>query len=69
MIEAAGLSAVPVQANGPGTLLLVEAGPGQLHLAVTTPHGFVHADAGLRRVTEVPGRPAGTVLGAWGVAG
>lgn len=63
--RAAGLRAVmPDQARG-GDLVLIDAGPGQLHLAILTDVGFVHADAGLRRVVEVPGRPAGAVLAAW----
>jgi len=53
-------------AAGPGDLVLVRSGPGQLHLVVLTGRGFVHADAGLRRVVEVPGRPAWPALGAWG---
>lgn len=49
----------------PGDLLMVEPGPGQLHMIVMTPNGFVHADARLRRVVEAPGRPAWPVLCAW----
>lgn len=41
----------------PGDLLLLRPGPFQLHLAIATPGGFVHADAGLRRVVEAPGPP------------
>lgn len=48
-----------------GRLLLLRAGPFQHHLAVTVPGGFVHADAGLRRVVEVPGRPRWPVIGCW----
>lgn len=65
LIADAGLAPVDIGDAGAGALLLVEVGPGQLHLVVTTPRGFVHADAGLRRVTEAPGRPAGSVIGAW----
>jgi murein DD-endopeptidase / murein LD-carboxypeptidase len=32
---------------------------------VLTDGGFVHADAGLRRVVETPGRPDATLIGAW----
>lgn len=52
-----------------GDLQLIEAGPGQLHLVVRSPLGFVHADAGLRRVVEVPGDPAGVVRATWEVRG
>jgi len=61
-IEAIGLRRV--DAAEAGDLVLIEAGMGQLHLAVMTDGGFVHADAGLRRVVESPGQPAGMV-GAW----
>ncbi|WP_200910115.1 peptidoglycan endopeptidase [Sphingomonas sp. Leaf38] len=49
----------------PGDVLLMAAGPGQFHLGIRTPGGFVHADAGLRRVVERPGVPPWPVLGAW----
>lgn len=48
-----------------GDLLLVEAGPGQLHVVILTPGGHLHADATIRRVVEVPGRIAWPVLSAW----
>ena len=56
---------VRVDAALPGDLLLMRAGPGQLHLAIGTDGGFVHADAGLRRVVERPGAPPWPVLGRW----
>ena len=65
VIQHAGLRAVDTKAAGAGDLLLIDAGAGQLHLAVLTGRGFVHADAGLRRVVEAPGGPVGTLLGAW----
>lgn len=49
----------------PGDLLLVRAGPNQLHLMVRTDDGFVHADAGLRRVVEAPSITVGSVVGMW----
>ena len=62
-ILAAGLVAV---ADGrPGDVMLMRSGPGQLHLAVKTARGFVHADAGLRRVVERPGDPEWEILGLW----
>lgn len=61
-IDAAGLVRADPDA---GDLVLLALGAGQLHLAVLTPGGFVHADVRLRRVVETPGRPAGTVLAAW----
>lgn len=63
-IDRVGLRRVG-SAERAGLLLLIDAGLGQYHVAVTTPGGFVHADASLRRVVETPGRPAGVVVGAW----
>ncbi len=51
-----------------GDVLLMATGPGQRHLAVRTARGFVHADAGLRRVVERPGAPW-PVIGAWRMGG
>lgn len=55
-------------ATGPrtaGDLLLMEAGPAQLHLGLWTGDGLVHADLGLGRVVERPGEPPWPVLGGW----
>ncbi|MBA2932990.1 peptidoglycan endopeptidase [Sphingomonas sp. CGMCC 1.13654] len=52
----------------PADLLLFNAGPHQLHLAILTGRGFIHADARLRRVTEVPGPPPWPVIGRWRAA-
>ncbi|WP_410971081.1 hypothetical protein, partial [Salmonella sp. SAL04269] len=62
-IRNAGLE--PAQEARAGDVLLMRAGPGQLHLAVKTAHGFVHADAGLGRVVERPGDPGWEVLSIW----
>ena len=48
-----------------GDVLLFSVGPGQLHLAVKTEHGVVHADASLRRVVERPGPFPWRLIGAW----
>jgi len=63
-IMATGLRPVAAAA-GEGDLLLLATGPAQFHLAVLTAGGFVHADARLRRVVEVPGPPPWPVRGAW----
>lgn len=62
-----GVGLVPADptAARPGDVLVVETGFRQLHLVILTESGFVHADAGLRRVVEVPGRAAWPVLSAW----
>lgn len=61
----AGLRRIAPDEAGPGDLMMVAAGPAQLHLVVLTDGGFVHADAALRRVVERPGRPAWPVLTVW----
>jgi cell wall-associated NlpC family hydrolase len=48
-----------------GDLLMVEPGPGQNHMIVMTPTGFVHADVRLRKVVETLGPPQWPVLAAW----
>jgi len=61
-IEAAGL--LPVADPRPGDLLLLRAGPGQLHFALQTADGMIHADATLRRVVERREIPW-PVIGRW----
>lgn len=63
--EAMGLRPAFPGQERPGDLLIVEAGPGQLHMAILVPGGFVHADARLRKVVEVPGWPRWPVLAVW----
>jgi hypothetical protein len=60
-----GWRLVPGDESKAGDVIVCEAGPGQLHLLVSTGTGFVHADAGLRRVTERPFPVPWRVLGAW----
>ncbi len=62
-IEAAGF--VRTDTPAPAALLLLAPGPYQHHLAILTDRGFVHADAGLRRVVEVPGLPRWPLIAAW----
>ena len=63
LLDAAGLARVDRPA--PGDVALALAGPAQFHLAVITARGFVHADAGLRRVVERPGALPWPVIGIW----
>lgn len=63
-IEAAGLVAAADARDG--DLLLLRTGPGQLHFAIRTGTGIVHADAMLRRVVERPGKHW-PVIGCWRV--
>jgi cell wall-associated NlpC family hydrolase len=66
----AGLRAVglfEVAERQAGDVLVMRAGPGQLHLGVWTGGGLVHADAQLRRVVERPGEMPWAVVGVWRV--
>lgn len=47
-----------------GDLLLLQAGPGQLHFAIQSEAGIIHADAMLRRVVERSDVPW-PVIGRW----
>ncbi len=62
-LRAAGLR--PVARPAAGDVLLMQAGPGQLHVGIWTGEGLVHADAGLRRVVERPGQAPWPVISAW----
>lgn len=62
-LRAAGLR--PVGEARAGDLLVLAVGAGQLHLAIFTGDGIVHADAGLRRIVERPGPAPWPLLGAW----
>lgn len=64
-IDRPSLARIPVAEAHAGALLLMEVGPGQMHLAIKTREGFVHADAALRRVVETPGRPPWPPIAAW----
>jgi murein DD-endopeptidase / murein LD-carboxypeptidase len=48
-----------------GDIVLTLVGGGQLHVAILTPEGYLHADARLRRVAEAPGPVPWPVLSAW----
>lgn len=65
---ACGLRRIRPAVAGPGDLLVARAGFSQLHVVVLTDEGFVHADAGLRRVVEVPGSVGWPVVSAWRMA-
>jgi hypothetical protein len=62
-------TALPPAEARVGDVLLVEPGPRRHHFVVLVEEGFVHADAGLGRVAEVPGRVAWPVVAAWRIAG
>jgi len=54
---------VPPKQLRSGDVMLLQAAPDQLHLAVRTVAGFVHAHAGIRRVVETAGMPQWPLLG------
>lgn len=60
---AAGL--VGVDDARAGDLLLLRAGQGQIHLAIDSGNGVIHADAILRRVVERPGAPPWPEIARW----
>lgn len=64
-----GCVPVPGAAAEPGDVIVCRAGPDQIHLAIATEAGFVHADAGLRKVVERPGAVPWPVLGVWRLMG
>lgn len=51
-----------------GDLVLAMPNPVQPHLLIRTPDGFVHAHAGLRRVTFLPGALPWRVAAEWRLA-
>ena len=63
MIDASGLARTPEER--PGDLVLCASGPGQLHLAIQSDDGVIHADAALRRVVERPGPVPWPVIARW----
>lgn len=63
LMRAAGLRLVT--GGMAGDVMLMRVGPGQLHLAIRTSTGMIHADAGLRRVVERPCNPEWEIVGLW----
>ena len=72
----AALGAVPLARiacmppDRPGDVLLLRAGPAQVHLAISGPYSahapdLVHAHAGLRRVVRLSCSPGWPVLARW----
>ena len=49
----------------PGDALLMRVASDQLHFAVMTEAGFVHAHAALKRIVETPGAPEWPVIGVY----
>lgn len=66
LIEALGLRAADGAAAG--DIVMFATGPGQLHLAIDSGGGLIHADAMLRRVVERPGPAPWPIIGRWRLA-
>lgn len=49
----------------PGDILVLGVASDQLHLAIKTRDGFIHADAKLGKVVETPGDPRWEVIAAY----
>ena len=60
-----GFAARRAGAAEAGDILLLHAGPAQFHLGLWSGTSLIHADAGLRRVVELPGWPVWPVVGVW----
>lgn len=56
---------LPARQLAPGDVMLMTVADRQLHLAVRTERGFVHAHAGIGRVVETPGMPVWKLLGLY----
>ena len=56
---------VPAKQLRPGDLMLMRVASDQLHMAIRSAAGFIHAHAGLRRVVETPGMPACPLIGIY----
>jgi len=63
--DACGFLRLAPAAAEAGDVLLVRSGRLQLHVLILTDIGYLHADATLRRVVEVPGPVPWPVLSAW----
>ena len=51
-----------ISAARPGDLAVLGVAADQLHFALLSERGFIHADAGLRKVVETPGSPPWPIL-------
>jgi cell wall-associated NlpC family hydrolase len=63
-----GWRPVPGNRISPGDILVCQVGPAHFHMGVATSTGFVHADAGLRKVVERPWPVPWPLTGIWRLA-
>ena len=64
-LHSLGLRQVSSGMQETGDVVVMELGPMQLHLGVLTSQGIVHADAGLGRVVERPGKAPWPIKEIW----
>lgn len=64
-----GCAPVPGFAPEPGDVVVCAVGPAHFHVLVATGEGFVHADAGMRRVVERPAPLPWPAVGVWRLGG
>lgn len=64
-----GCMPVPGAVPEAGDVVICAVGPAHFHLLIATGEGFVHADAGLRRVVERPPPLPWPTVGVWRLAG
>ncbi len=64
--DALGQHFTPKIAVDPGDILLLQAGPANLHLGIWMGASLVHADARIGRVVETPAPLPWPVIGIWG---
>ena len=62
-LKAAGLREVAMMRAG--DVLVMAAGPAQLHLGIFTGTGLIHGDAGLRKVVERPAPVPWPIIQIW----
>jgi hypothetical protein len=69
--ELCGLGWQPVRGGRaePGDVVICEVARAQFHVLLSTGEGFIHADAGLKRVVERPLPYPWPVAGVWRMAG
>lgn len=65
--ESCGFAAA-AGATEPGDVLLMRLGAAQVHLAIVSARGWVHAHAGLRRVVCGPPLAAASIIHRWRLA-
>lgn len=64
-LRANGFVRIPSGTEIAGDLFVLQPGARQIHFAIHSGRGFVHADLALKRIVERPGAPPWPLLGLW----